>query len=240
MPSLFSYNDKSFEQKFKTTRCQWCKCHSFLPSNAPKPQMQLQPTRWKTVVTVHIVHGSWSHQKCEILVVRKENPAGSTESCQSGPKSISLFSFLSFFFFFSPEEWQSHTEAWNKKTPNDILKQKKNASSSNQQKKRENIQYEHLTAYLSISTARELSLTLISVAGWGGGVWCTHTVSVLSMLDSPSSLPYLFSCLPTSLCPIYSNSPLPSSSLSFSPAPVAGLSVWALLSPLSYKHILLY
>lgn len=52
---------------------------------------------------------------------------------------------------------------------------KENASSRNQQK-RENEKIEHLTAYLSISTSRELSLTLISVDGWGGGV--CRTVSV--------------------------------------------------------------
>lgn len=58
-------------------------------------------------------------------------------------------------------------------------------------KKRKNEKYEHLTAYLSISTARELSLTLIL---WLGGV----VVSVVLMLFQfcASSLLSLSICFP--------------------------------------------
>lgn len=112
--------------------------------------------------------------------------------------------------------------------------------------KRENKKYEHLTAYLSISTARELSLTLISVVGWGGRVWRTHTVSVLSMLDSPSS--HLSNVLPH---PVPSTVTLVSCPIPISPffppllrLLLACLSELSCLSSLcrslSYKHILLY
>lgn len=64
-----------------------------------------------------------SSHLCCILLANCEWVAsyltGSDEIYQREPKNMS-FSFV----LFSPKEWWSHVEAWNKKTPNDMLKQK--------------------------------------------------------------------------------------------------------------------
>lgn len=162
-------------------------------------------------------------------------------------ESLSQVHFLFFFFLFSPKEWQRHTEAQNKMAPNNMMttKEKKKKSifkqlTKRKKKHKKNKKYEHLTAYLSISTARELSLILIFVAGWGWkGLAYSHCFSFVHVglaLLSPVSF---FSCLTSRLILFrlcWTSTPLLSCSEYFFLLSCSCCSSHLI----SYKHILLY
>lgn len=87
---------------------------------------------------------------------------------------LSRLPYFSFSLLFSPKECQSQPEARRPRTTC-YNTRKMHLQETN---KKRNQEIRTLTAYLSISTARELSLTLISVVGWARSFCRTHAVSV--------------------------------------------------------------
>lgn len=112
---------------------------------------------------------------------------------------VVLSAFPPLFFSFQPQRVTTPHRGLEQEGPK-RHDEKKCIFKQPTKRKEKKKKYEHLTAYLSISTARELSLTLISVAGWGWkGLAYSHCFSFVHVGLALLSPVFLFSCLTSCL-----------------------------------------